>query len=308
MGAAQALVTGLEALAPRAPSLGLRLAGVAAVALGPRLGDALWPAGAELEALLGRDAVDDLRALQRRIAASELRNRLVLRVLARRGPAPLAARIRLRGVEVLRALHDAKRPTVLLWWHQGVARAVETALPALGLPAFVATNAPRGPDAGYRWQVVVDDPGAGTRFLVESLRELKRGVVPVLSVDTPAQQAPRLPFFTGSLPLATGAAWLAARAQARLVPATSRWTGLGAGVEVIFHDPVALPERGERAFEAWEREVLASAARWYEDHLRRHPEELSLAQVRQIRTQRGGARSKNPRSDNTPGDLDVPGP
>lgn len=262
------------------PALGLRLAALAGVVLGARLGAQWRPAEAELRELLGDLDGRAVGRLRRRIAASELRNRAALRLLDQSGPDRLMSLIRVRGAEVLRRLRDERIPTIVLWWHQGAVRAVEIALSGLGLPLFVATNAPRGSDSGYRWKVVVDDPGDGTEFMMQALKEIKDGAVPVLSLDTASGREDRSPFFTGSLPIPTGTGWLVARTGARLVPATSQWIGLSARIEVELHEPILEPARDGLTPAEWKRELVASGVRWWEDHLRRHPETLGLVQIR----------------------------
>jgi lauroyl/myristoyl acyltransferase len=218
--------------------------------------------------------------LQRRIAAAELRNRAVVHRLRHDGPERLAALISVRGADVLQRLRDAGTPTVVLWWHQGAARAVETALSGLGVPLLVATNAPRAPDCGYRWRIVPEDAGQATQFMMQARKAAEAGEIPVLALDTASARDDRLPFLSGSLPIPMGSGWLAARTGARLVPTTSRWIGLSPRVEVTLHPPIPEPPRGAASPAAWEREVVASAVRWYEEFLRTHPETLGLPQIR----------------------------
>ena len=264
------------------PALGLRLAALAGFLLGPRLGDPWWPSAAELEELVGGMDHRRLERLRRRIAAGELRNRAVISLLHRRGPEPLSRLITLRGADAFRRLRDDGVPVVVVFWHLGVIRAVETALAALGCPLLTSTNRPpRGQDPGYRRRVV-SDPASATLFLMEALKEVKRAGVPVLALDGLGSKRRAVPCFGRSFPVPAGPGALAGRGGARIVPATSRWLGLSPRVEVTLHEPLPRPAQGAMALEEWEFEMAGSAVTWFERHLRGHPEDLRLVNVRNL--------------------------
>lgn len=279
------VVRRLNRLTLSRPSVGLCLAALAGFTLGPRLGEQWWPSAGELEDLFG--PLDRRRAgiLQRRISATELRNRATTYLLRHGGPAPLAARIRVHGAEGFQRLEDEKVPVAVVFWHLGAVRAVETALHALGHPILSATYlVPRGPDPGYRWRVV-DSAAAGAQFVVESLRELKRGTVPVLALDGHARGGRRVPFLGRDIPIPGGAGALAVRGGARLVPVTSRWVGLTSRVEVVLHEPLPAVAAG-RSDADREFAAVRSAVRWFEEYLLAHPEDLRLWNTRAVVTNR----------------------
>lgn len=257
------------------PSLGLRLAALSGRALGARLGDAWTPNAAEVEARLGLAEPRAVARLQARIASCELRNRVLMYLLKRRGPADLRRLLRVRGAEVLEPLREAKVPVVVAFWHFGVVRSTDTGLSKLGLPILVATSEPpRGPEPGFRFYTV-DGPEAGTRFLLSALKELKTGGIPALAADGLVDDnSPRFPFLRGEVAVPTGLAILARRSGARIVPATSRWLGLRAAAEFRLHPPVEEPavERGDRA--RWETALLANTVKWFEGHLLENPGDL----------------------------------
>jgi KDO2-lipid IV(A) lauroyltransferase len=274
------LVRRLNRIANERPALGLRLAGLVGFLFGPWLGEAWWPSAAELEELLGEVDARTLRRLQRRIAAGELRNRAVMYVLHHAGPDKLAPLVRVRGAEAFQSLRDEKLPVAVVFWHLGVVRAVETALVSLGHPILCAINRPPpGPDPGFRW-LLAADPASGSRFLMEALKEAERGGVPVLALDGPGPASGRVPFLGRSLPIPAGAAFLARRSGARLVPATSRWIGLSPRIEVALHKPLPAPARDAMAPDVWEYEMVAVAAQWFAGHISGHPEDLRPVSIR----------------------------
>jgi lauroyl/myristoyl acyltransferase len=276
------LVRRLNRITNRRPALGLRLAAIVGFTLGPWLGDAWWLSDAELEELLGEIDPRTRRRLQRRIAAGELRNRALAYLLHHDGPEKLIPRIRICGDRAFRSLLDDRVPVVVLYWHQGVPRSVETALHSLGHPILAAIDhRPPGPDPGYRWLLASDRPSR-SRYLMEALKAVRDGGVPVFALDGPGPESQRFEFLGRSLPIPGGAGLLAGRGGARLVPASSRWLGLSSRLEVTLHEPLPEPARGARGQEDWEREIVARAVAWSEEHIRAHPENLRPVSVRHM--------------------------
>jgi lauroyl/myristoyl acyltransferase len=245
------------------------------LAIGPRLGRAWTPSAAEVTDVLGDLGSAQTALLRRRIAAAELRNRTLTYVVKQRGPEPILPLIRVHDTGGFQRLRDDKIPVIVVFFHQGVLRAAETALTMLHHPILLAcTHPPRGPDPGFRWRVVAD-MHSGTRYLMDALRELKRGGVPVLALDGDAGlDAPRVPFFDRNIWVPTGPAILSRRSGARLVPVTSRWVGASAMIEVTLHEPIPEPTMSRSEPSAWDRELLANTSLWFERHLRAHPAEL----------------------------------
>lgn len=278
------LVRRLNRITNERPALGLRLAGLVGFLFGPWLGEAWWLSEADLEELLGEVDGRTLRRLQRRIAAGELRNRAVMYLLHHGGPDKLAPLVRARGAEAFQSLRDEKLPVAVICWHLGVVRAEKAALHSLGHPILGALNRPPpGPAPGFRW-LLAADRASGSRFLMEALKEVERGGVPILTLDGPGPSSSRVPFLGRSLPIPGGAAYLARRTGARVVPATSRWVGLSPRIEVVLHEPLPLPARGAMAPDEWEHEAVSVAAQWFADHVSRHSEDLRPVNVRNMLT------------------------
>jgi lauroyl/myristoyl acyltransferase len=273
------LVRRLNRITQARPGLGLRLAALAGFCLGPRLGEPYWISGAELEELLGEIEPRALRRLQRRIAARELRNRAAMYLTKHAGAAPLAQLIRLRGAREFARLRE-QGPVAVIFWHIGAVRAVEVGLHSAGIPIFVAWDRrPGGRPPDYRWRLVTDQV-SGFHFLLEAIKDAQHGFVPTLAMDGPGHGGGQAPFFGRSVPVPSGAGALAVRARARLVPATSRWVGFSPRIELTLHDPIPEPERGSLAPDAWEKEVVNGAVRWFEGYVRGHAEDLRPVSVR----------------------------
>lgn len=217
--------------------------------------------------------------VRRRIASCEVRNRALLFVLRRSGPRRILPLLRIHGHESFRQLRDQGDPAVVVFWHLGVARAVELMLTRLGYSVLGASleESPR-PLPGYR-ALTVSDASSGTRFLMEALRELKDGGVPVLAADGPGRGSRRTRFLGRQLPLPSGIARLARMASARVVPATSRWIGTSSAIEVTLHPPLPEPD-ASHAPPDWEDELATQVMRWFESHLRSHPEDLRPFNIR----------------------------
>jgi lauroyl/myristoyl acyltransferase len=274
------LVDRLIRMADTQPRAGFRLAGLAGVVLGARLGGAWTPSATELRGLLGSLDERTVARLQRRIASREVRNRALLFVLRRSGSERILPLVQIRGADSFLRHQAENRPTIVVFWHMGAARSVETAVAKLGCSVLCASiQSPPGPDPGFR-RLPVSNAASGTRFLMEALRELKRGGVPVLAVDGPGGKSRRTPFLGRSLPVPTGVSALARMAGARIVPATSRWVGASSAIEVNLHDPLPDPVADLATPEEWEHELAVSAMRWFEHHLRTHPEDLRPLNIR----------------------------
>lgn len=280
--APQRLVRRINHISAARPGLGLRLAALSGVALRSRLGEAWWPSSHEIEAMLGTLDARPLRRLQGRLSACQLRNRAVQHLLRHRGIEPLRGLIRVRGVGAFERLRAAG-PVAVVHWHAGVVRGVETALHGRGYPILAATAvSPVGPDPGYRW-ALVNGRSLATRYLAEAMRGVKRGVVPVLSLDGHMGAGAReLTFLGQSIAVHSGAGVLARRADARLVPATSRWVGLSSRIEVTLHEPLPEPDRSVGSVEEWQDRIVESGVRWFEERLRAHPEDLRIVSMRMM--------------------------
>jgi lauroyl/myristoyl acyltransferase len=268
----------------RQPALGLRLAGMLGAVLAPGLGPRWSPARAELAGVLPPEQAGRLGRVRREIAAQELRNRALMALANRRGPEVLAERVDVVGAEHLLGLRRAGSPVVLVMCRIGAFRAIPGALARLGLPALLAaTSLPRRPQAGDVVRNVVAQPGLeGTAFLKLALAELRRGDVVALVVDGERGAGPvQAPCLGRRSRLQRGAVTLARVSGASLVPVTSRWVRTSSRVEVTFHPP--LPRPSAQAEEsAFEDELLAGIAAFFDAHVRARPGTLRLVKLREL--------------------------
>jgi hypothetical protein len=275
------LLKRLKRIAAKRPALGLRLAAGFGYALGPRVGAVFVPSAQQLTTLLGPMKSGAVRRLQRRIAAQEFRTHVHKSVLRRRGAPGMLPLVRIASAEPLLRLRREGTPVVAVFWHCGARGGVELGLIRLGVLAYVAMlSEPRRPDPGFRWDRVFD-PFSSVRFLKQSAKELAQGTVVVMSLDgvggTPLEDTT---FLGCHFPFARGPAILARRAGARLVPTTTRWMGMSGRIEVTFHDPLPEPAVSRKAEKEFEDALRVSGARFFDRHLRAHPELLVPGNVR----------------------------
>ena len=268
----------LKRLADRRPELCLR----AAAALGALSRSPRWtPTREEVSEAFQVSDARSIARIRRRVGGRELRNTLFRALVNRRSVEGVADRVIVAGGggERLLALCAESTPPVIVFAHMGVPFAVEAGLAQLGLRALVAAmNPPRRTCEGVRFQKV----GAwseGARFLLLALRELRKGGLPVLSMDAADRDARGGMLFGRSVPISRGPAVLAWMSGAPLVPMTARWLGSSGRIEVRVHDPFPKPAAGTTR-EVFEDAVMAESARWLEAHLRLHPWELRLDRLR----------------------------
>jgi lauroyl/myristoyl acyltransferase len=266
------------------PALGLRLAGLTGSVLAPWLGPRWSPSRAELAEVLPAEHRARARRIQREIAAQELRNRALSALANRRGPEVLADRVEVVGGERLLRLSRGGAPLVLAMCRVGAFRAVPAALARLGLPTLMAvTSLPRRPQPDDRVESALALPGVeGLEFLRRALGVLRRGGAVAVVVDGERGADPTdAPCLGRRSRLQRGAATLARRTGARVVPVTARWLGSSSRAEVAFH--AALPQPSAPATSAeFERELVARLGAFFDAHVRQYPGTLRLVKLREL--------------------------
>jgi lauroyl/myristoyl acyltransferase len=100
-----------------------------------------------------------------------------------------------------------------------------------------------------------------------------------MSLDAAFGSTEPTSFLGGSIPIPRGAAALARLSGAAVLPATSRWSERGYGIEMEVHPPLPEPDLPREDRDAWERAMTEGAVRWFEDFLRLHPDTVRLKEL-----------------------------
>lgn len=256
----------------RSPKLGLRLAAALGAAFGP--GSEWAPTPSELRVVFPGC---DVRALQRRIAATLLRDVALASLANRLGSAAVVDHVRIAGAEHLLEPLRAGVPVVVVYGHVGPRRAVPLAVEKLGIPARLATEGTLPRRIGcVEWEDVSDTVSAGN-FLRNALLDLTRGIVPIISVDHSHGSGPEFSYLDRRVRVGRGLAMLA-RAGATLVPMRGTWVGWSSRIEVTALPPlVGLTRDASRDAET---AFLQRCLDWLDAYLRAHPEESGPAEIR----------------------------
>ena len=257
-GALAALEAALVDAAARAPRAAMRLA--AALGAARQRLSGCWPSAAEVRALFDLDSAA-ASATARAIAALEARNRLVVALLARRGPEGVTG---LLGAGV--GAPGFPAPAVLLTFHVGLLHLLGEALAAREREILVVRHSPLyAVRPGQR--IAFAGGGAGERAaaLKEAVDHLRDGGSVLVAADGEEGETVERPCLGGVLRLGRGAFAMARLAKVPLLPVVARPARGRVTVEV--GEPVAGP---------------VEAAVWLEEFLRRAPGELGLGLLRHL--------------------------
>jgi SAM-dependent methyltransferase/lauroyl/myristoyl acyltransferase len=253
-------------LTVRQPALGLRLA-AALGDLAVRFSDtARTPPPDDVREIFGFDL--DAAAvwrIRRDIARLYFRNRALRGLVHELGLNAILPLIHTVRAEPLLRLRAERVPIVVVGWHQGPARAASVAFQKIGVPALFAVVAPPREaerDGLVRWAELIGEMDSA-RFLKRADRAIRDGAVVGLNLDSPVGREPAV-FLERRIRVARGPAALARILGARLVPVTRRFPGAGPAIEVTFHEPIADADLDRNSGAAFERALLARAARWFE--------------------------------------------
>lgn len=271
-----------ERLALSLPRVALGLAGLTGrIAARSKIA---WraPTVTELEAVLGPLGRQELHRIRREIARQEFRNVALRRLMARRGIGALEPLIESMHAEPLLRRHARGEPTILVGWHLGPNWVTSAALRRLGLPglggadrAVLPPDTTEGPVRNRRAQ----RDGSATAFLKEALRELEGGGIVLLHLD--GRRGRPVPFLGRRALVGRGAAWLARRTGARLLPQTARFVGPWQ-IEWRCHAPRPEPVLPRDPAGPYEAAVLADAVGFFEDWTRANPELLRVPSLRRL--------------------------
>ncbi len=296
---------GLARLLVAKPKAGLRLAGSLGRRLGSSPGLRTTPSTSELTALLGDMPRRDLARIRREIGALERLNQALFMLIESRGIEPLLPLVRVSGAEHLARLRREGTGAILADWHVGVPLAHLAALSkfrvptiALALNAQIPASEPL-PDS-IRFLV---GSGECSSFLVEALQQLRTGGVVLIGVNGFLGEAfAEVPFLGRKTRVGRGAGALARLSGARILPVTCSWARSGVPIDVVFHEPLPRPCLTKKEKTAFEDALLAATARWFENYVRAHPEQLRLWWLRHYlaaercskEAERVGARTSRP--------------
>ena len=186
---------------------------------------------------------------------------------------PESGRIEIVGLERLHAVRDSGKPVVLISGHIANFEVMAAVLMHAGVPCQVTYRAANNPyvdkqirEARARYGIRLFAPkGDGTRELVAGL---KRGDSIALLVDQKYNEGPEVQFFGQPVNASPGAARLAKKFDTVMLP-LSVVRLKGARFRVTAHEPIAIPDTGDKA-----ADVLAgiqAANRFVEDRVRENP-------------------------------------
>lgn len=240
------LERGLPPLAARWP----RPAYAAAALLGAQRNrlSRRWPSPEQVLALFPRLGRPDAERVAWEIAGNEARNRLLIEVIRRGGPAPVRPLVR-TAEEVFAPLRP---PLVLGMFHSGTIQALNVAVERLPGRVLVLRQGALYPSAPPVEVASTDGDGQHRAAAFRrALLHLKEGGFVILALDV--VQGPGLPVacLGHPLELARGPLALARLTGAPLRPIVARWEGGRIGIvvggELADAPGLAAPERGEGA-------------------------------------------------------------
>lgn len=186
---------------------------------------------------------------------------------------PESGRIDIVGLERLHAVRDSGRPVVLISGHLANFEVMAAVIMAAGVPCQVTYRAANNPyvdalirQSRERYGIKLFAPkGDGTRELMAGM---KRGESIALLVDQKYSQGPEVEFFGQPVNASPGAARMALKFGTVMQPlSVVRLPGVR--FRVTAHEPIAVPDTGDRA-----ADVLAgvqAANRFVEDRVREYP-------------------------------------
>lgn len=268
-------------LALHHPRAGIALAGWLGYWLGAAYGAPHRPSAKTVRAVFGELADREVARIRREAASLELRNQALNAVFDAQGLSPLLPLLEVDPGPLFRLLED-KTPVVVVAWHLGPQRHLMATLRKLEIDALVAGGKARALRAASgRLKVVsLEDAGLGTGFLRLALETLGRGGVVGLAMDGTHGGRHAVDFLGRRLEIGRGAAALVRRSGAELVPLTARWIGRSSRIEARLHAPLPKPGIDPGDALRFDAEILATAARWFEDQARRDPGNVRLRRVR----------------------------
>lgn len=260
---------------------GIRLSGALGWWLGPRAGPRRCPTPEMVQKIWKERSPEEVERLRREMARQEFRNRTLRRIFRTRGVAAVAERVSVEAAPLQEVLASG-RGAIAVAWHMGPSRAHSLALKSLGYPVLYATFAgPAGEETLEGLPYFELKGGAFyASFLKSAVDRLREGGIVGMALDSNFGATEPMSFLGGTLPTPRGAAALARITGAPVLPTTSRWSRRGARLEVEFHPALPEPDIDRRDRDGWERAMMESALRFFEDWLRAHPETVRLKELR----------------------------
>lgn len=184
-----------------------------------------------------------------------------------------SGRVEVVGMERLHAIRDSGKPVVLISGHLANFEVMAAVIMAAGVPCQVTYRAANNPyvdalirQSRERYGIKLFAPkGDGTRELMAGM---KRGESIALLVDQKYSQGPEVEFFGRPVNASPGAARMALKFGTVMQPlSVVRLPGVR--FRVTAHEPIAVPDTGDRAADV--RAGVQAANRFVEDRVREHP-------------------------------------
>jgi hypothetical protein len=223
------------------------------------------PSAATLAELLGRTDRAPLEPAARASAALRLKNHVAIAAVGRRGLTGLGELI--RPPVPLAELADRPRGIVLVTVHLGAPFGVRAALERWTIPVI------RLRDLELR------HAEGRARGLKEAVDALRRGGVVLAVLDGPGGTSTEpVPCLGRQIVFRRGPLVLARLTGAPIVPVVSSWTP-DHHIELRLGATLAAASRDQTTFEP---DAAAVLARWFEDHIRAHPEDLWPFTIRNL--------------------------
>jgi lauroyl/myristoyl acyltransferase len=233
--------------------------------------------------LLGDLPPRELARIRREIGALERQNQALFMLIRSRGIEPVLPLVRVVGEEHLACLRGEGLGAILADWHIGVPLMHVAALIKLGLSTIALGLNPPVPAThplpdSIRFAVGLDERSS---FLMQALQQLRSGGVALIGVNGFLGEAfAEVPFLGRRTRVGRGAGALARLSGASILPVTCSWARSGARIDVAIHEPLPRPRVPTKERTAFEDTLLAATARWFENYVRAHPEQLRLRWLR----------------------------
>ncbi|MBW2414660.1 MAG: hypothetical protein JRG76_09155 [Deltaproteobacteria bacterium] len=250
---------------------------------GAMLGARYCPSAEEVEAAFGDLSKREVEEIRREVTSLECRNAAVETVFRKHGLEPLLPLVRVDPGPLFQLLQE-KTPVVIVSWHMGPQRQLMATLRQLDIDGLLAVSKPLAlrAESDSLEVVALKDRGLGARFLRRAIDKLRDGGVVAIALDGEQGARHPVPFLGRTVEIGRGTAALVRVAGAELLPLTGRWIGHSGTFETRLHPPLAKPAVDRKEAVQFDTELLATAARFFEDEARRAPGNVSLRRLRKL--------------------------
>ena len=204
-------------------------------------------------------------------------------------PAPMTLVIRTPDEAATLALRKHQGPAILAFWHFGAVNMLLLGFRRIGISPLVITRA-----EPCRWvsseemmkqriSVADGDTRAKTAALRRSVQHLKRGGMISVAIDgSLGNHDVAVPFLGRQFSVSRGAAGLSRITGAPIIPCTMQWEPDGWNMAIRVFDALPRPAASPDDAEAFEHELMTSAARCFEQYAEQNPGQLRLDQFAKL--------------------------